>query len=101
MIGSTYLEDQNLGHHRELKDGGTLVAPTLVRAGELVVQAHTFDRCGVEEPLLDGVEHISTIDARRVSVMVNSIPSVVILCTRDRGSIASSIEMRGRERARR
>jgi hypothetical protein len=44
--------------------------------------------------------HISTIDARRVSVMVNSIPSAVILCTQDRGSVASSIEMRGRERAR-
>jgi hypothetical protein len=31
-------------------------------------------------------------------VMVNSIPSAVILCTRDWGSIAGSIEMRGRER---
>jgi hypothetical protein len=30
--------------------------------------------------------------------MVNSNPSAVILCTRDRGSIAGSIEMRGRER---
>jgi hypothetical protein len=56
MIGPTYMEDQNLGCHRELKDGDTLMAPTLVRAGELTVQAHTFDRCGIEEPLLDGVE---------------------------------------------
>jgi hypothetical protein len=44
--------------------------------------------------------HISTIDAWRVFMMVNSIPLVVILCTRDRGSIADSIEMRGRDRAR-
>jgi hypothetical protein len=56
MIGPTYLEDQNLGHHRELKDDITLMAPTLVRAGELAVQAHTFDRCGIEEPLLDSAE---------------------------------------------
>jgi hypothetical protein len=42
--------------------------------------------------------HISTIDARRVSVMVNSIPSAVILCTRDGGSIIGSIDMRERER---
>jgi hypothetical protein len=56
MIGPTYLEDQNFGRHRELKDSGTLMEPTLARAGELAVQAHTFDRCGVEEPLLDGVE---------------------------------------------
>jgi hypothetical protein len=56
MIGLTYLEDQNLGRHRELKDDGTLMAPALARASELVVQAHTFDRCGVEEPLLDGAE---------------------------------------------
>jgi hypothetical protein len=33
-------------------------------------------------------------------MMVNSIPSAVILCTQDRGSITGSIEMRGRERAR-
>jgi hypothetical protein len=52
MIGQINLEDQNLGCHRELKDGGTLMAPTLARAGELAVQAHTFDRCSVEEPLL-------------------------------------------------
>jgi hypothetical protein len=56
MIGPTYLEDQNLGRHRELKDGGTLMAPTLAMASELAVQAHTFDRCGVEEALLDGAE---------------------------------------------
>jgi hypothetical protein len=56
MIGPTYLEDQNLGCHRELKDGGTLMASTLARAGELAVQAHTFNRCGVEEPLLDSAE---------------------------------------------
>jgi hypothetical protein len=37
---------------------------------------------------------ISTIDALRISMMVNSIPSAVILCTR----VADSIEMRGRER---
>jgi hypothetical protein len=37
-----------------LKDGGTL--PILARAGELTVQAHTLDRCGVEESLLDGVD---------------------------------------------
>jgi hypothetical protein len=54
MIGQTYLEDQNLGRHRELKDGGTLMEP-ITRLGELAVQAHTFDRCGIEEPLLDGV----------------------------------------------
>jgi hypothetical protein len=39
-----------------LKDDGMLMEPTLARAGELAVQAHTFDRCVVEEPLLDGVE---------------------------------------------
>jgi hypothetical protein len=55
MIGPIYLEDQNIGRHRELKDGGTLMEP-IARGGELTVQAHTFDRCGVEEPLLDGVE---------------------------------------------
>jgi hypothetical protein len=33
--------------------------------------------------------------------MVNSIPSAVILCTRDGGSVVGSIDMRGRERARR
>jgi hypothetical protein len=56
MIGLTYLEDQNLGHHRELKDGSTLMEPTLMRAGELAVQAHMFYRYNVEEPLLDSVE---------------------------------------------
>jgi hypothetical protein len=55
MIGPTYLEDQYLGCHRELKDGGTLI-DLIVRGGELTVQAHTLDRCGVEEPLLDGVD---------------------------------------------
>jgi hypothetical protein len=55
MIGPTYLEDQNLGCHQELKDGGTLMRP-IARGGELAVQANTFDRCGVEEPLLDSVE---------------------------------------------
>jgi hypothetical protein len=49
------MEDQNLRHHRELKDGGTLMEP-IMRASELGVQAHTFDQCSVEEPLLDGVE---------------------------------------------
>jgi hypothetical protein len=39
-----------------LKDGGTLMALTLARAGELAVQTHTLDRCGVEEPLLDGAD---------------------------------------------
>jgi hypothetical protein len=37
MIGPIYLEDQNLRRHRELKDGGTLMEPTLARAGELAV----------------------------------------------------------------
>jgi hypothetical protein len=36
-----------------LKDGGTL--RDLV-SGELTVQAHALDRCGVEEPLLDGAD---------------------------------------------
>jgi hypothetical protein len=36
-IGPTYLEDQNLIRHRELKDGGTLIDPTLARTGELAV----------------------------------------------------------------
>jgi hypothetical protein len=39
-----------------LKDGGTLIVPILARAGELTVQAHTLDRCGVEEPLLEGAD---------------------------------------------
>jgi hypothetical protein len=56
MIDPTYLEEQNLERQRELKDSGTLMAPTLTRAGELAVQAYTFDLCGIEEPLLDGVE---------------------------------------------
>jgi hypothetical protein len=55
-LSPTYLEDQNLGCHRESKDGGTLIAPTLTRAGELAVQAHTLDRCSVEELLLDGAD---------------------------------------------
>jgi hypothetical protein len=55
MIGPTYLEDQNLGRRRELKDGDTLME-LIARGGELAVQAHTFDRCGVEEPLLDSME---------------------------------------------
>jgi hypothetical protein len=50
------LEDQNLGYHRELKDGGTLIVPTLARVSELTVQAHTLDRCGVPELLLDGAD---------------------------------------------
>jgi hypothetical protein len=66
-----------------LKDGGTLIAPTLARAGELAVQAHTLDRCGVEEPYLMARIHISTIDAWRVSVMVKCIPSALIFYTRD------------------
>jgi hypothetical protein len=40
-IGPTYLEDQYLGRHRELKDGGTLIAPTLARVGELCPSPHT------------------------------------------------------------
>jgi hypothetical protein len=56
VIGPTFLEDQNLGRHRELKDGDTLIAPTLARAGELAVQAHTLDQCNIEEPLLDGAD---------------------------------------------
>jgi hypothetical protein len=39
-----------------LKDVDTLIALTLARAGELAVQAHALDRCGVEEPLLDGAD---------------------------------------------
>jgi hypothetical protein len=66
-----------------LKDGGTLIAPTLARVGELAVQAHTLDRGDVEEPLLEARIHISTIDAQRVSVMVKSIPLAGILYTRD------------------
>jgi hypothetical protein len=39
-----------------LKEGGTLMR-LIARGGELAVQAHTFDRCGVvEEPLIDSVE---------------------------------------------
>jgi hypothetical protein len=37
FMSPTYLEDQNLGRHRELKDGGTLILPTLVRVVELAV----------------------------------------------------------------
>jgi hypothetical protein len=55
MINPTYLEDQNLGRHRELKDDSTLME-LIARGGELAVQAHTFDRCGVQEPLLDSME---------------------------------------------
>jgi hypothetical protein len=55
MIGLTYLEDQNLRRHRELKDGGTLMR-LIARGGELAVQTHIVDRCGIEEPLLDSVE---------------------------------------------
>jgi hypothetical protein len=55
MIGPTYLKEQNLRHHRELKDGGTLMR-LIVRGGELAFQAHTFDRCGIEEPLIDSVK---------------------------------------------
>jgi hypothetical protein len=55
MIGPTYLEEQNLGRHRELKEDGTLMR-LIARGGKLVVQAHTFDQCGVEEPLIDSVE---------------------------------------------
>jgi hypothetical protein len=58
-----------------LKDGGTLI-DLIVRGGELTVQAHALDRCGVKEPLLDGAD--STLDARRVSVMVKFISSMVI-----------------------
>jgi hypothetical protein len=54
-IGPTYLEDQNLGRHRELKDGDTLIE-LIMRGDELTVQAYTLDRCGVEEPLLDGAD---------------------------------------------
>jgi hypothetical protein len=38
-----------------LKDGDTLMG-LIPMGGELAVQAHTFDRCGIEEPLLDSVE---------------------------------------------
>jgi hypothetical protein len=56
-----------------LKDGGTLRDRV---SGELAVQAHTLDRCGVEEPSLDGAIHFSTLEARRVSVMVKFISSM-------------------------
>jgi hypothetical protein len=52
-IGLTYLEDQYLGCHQELKDGGTLRD---LMSGELTVQAHALDRCGIEEPSLDGAD---------------------------------------------
>jgi hypothetical protein len=69
-IGVTYLEDQYLRRHRELKDGGTLRDRV---SGELTVQAHALDRCGIEETAWI---HFSTLDARRVSVMVNFISSM-------------------------
>jgi hypothetical protein len=55
-IGLTYLEDQNLRRHRELKDGGTLIVLTLARVDELAVQAHTLDQCIIEELLLDDAD---------------------------------------------
>jgi hypothetical protein len=51
------MEDQYLGRHRELKDGGRLI-DLIVRGAELTVQPHALDRCGVEEPLLDGVDSL-------------------------------------------
>jgi hypothetical protein len=83
-----------------LKDGGTLIVPTLARVGELAVHAHTLDRCGVQELLLDGAVHFSTLDARRVSVTVKCIPLAVIWYIRDRGTRVGFIGMRGRERSR-
>ena len=58
-----------------MKDGGTL--RDLV-SGELTVQAHALDRCGVDEPSLDGADPLSTLDARRVSVMVKFISSMTM-----------------------
>jgi hypothetical protein len=83
MIDPTYLEDQNLERHRELKDGGTLIAPTLARARELAVQTTHLIGAASRNCCLTARIHISTIDAWRVSVMVKCIPSVVILCTQD------------------
>jgi hypothetical protein len=58
-----------------LKDSGTL--RDLV-SGELIVQAHALDRCGVEEPSLEAWILFSTLDARRVSVMVKFISSMTM-----------------------
>jgi hypothetical protein len=100
MIGPTYLEDQNLGCHRELKYGGTLLGlPSRGLVNSHSKPTHLIGAAS-RNCCLTAWSHISTIDAQRVSVMVNFIPSAVILCTRDRGSVADSIEMRGRERAR-
>jgi hypothetical protein len=83
MIDPTYLEDQNLGCHRELKDGGTLMA--LPSGGLVNVQSKPTHLIGaaLRNRYLTARSHISTIDARRVSMIVNSIPLAVILCTRD------------------
>ena len=46
------MEDQSLGRHRELKDGGALLVPTdVAMVGELAVQAHTLFRHGIQAGL--------------------------------------------------
>jgi hypothetical protein len=62
MIGPTYLEDQNLGRHRELKDGGTLMGLSLGVMNSQpkpthLISAASRNRC------LTAWSHISTIDA--------------------------------------
>jgi hypothetical protein len=56
FISPTNLEYQIIGRHRELKDGGALISSTLARIGELAVQAHALDWCGVEKIPLDGAD---------------------------------------------
>jgi hypothetical protein len=67
-ICPTYLEDQNLRRHRELKDSGTL--PILARAGELTVQATHLVGAASRNRCLTAQIHFFTLDAQRVSVMV-------------------------------
>jgi hypothetical protein len=67
FISPTYLEDQILGRHREMKDDGTLILSTLAWVGELAVQVHTLNRCGVHELLLDDAA------SRRQNVLVTTV----------------------------
>jgi hypothetical protein len=76
MIGPTYLEEQNLGRHRELKEGGTLMR-LIERGGELTVQAHTFNRCGVEKPLIDNVEPLTTREKLIGGIMIWGIHNIL------------------------
>jgi hypothetical protein len=77
FISPTNLEDQILGRHRELKDGDALIISTLATVSELAVQAHTLDWCDVEEIPLDSVDPPSTLDARRVTVILKCNSSAV------------------------